>query len=174
MPPNKGACAPNDDLLKNVEEGNPGLWRSLDAASGDKIALQVADACGGKIVAIPTRNQIDLVVEVEDAIVDGGSREQNEFLACLAELAIAFVGGKDAFKILVALRVAVAEIVAFIDQKHVGTLHVTHIVALASQHLLRHDGRGNASTAQFIMPHFLQGGGTDHHSMIAFVIGVIL
>ena len=113
--PNKGACTPNDDFFKDVEEGDSRLWRSLDATSGDKIALQIADSCGGKIVAVASGDEVDLVVEVEDAIIDGRCRKQNQFLACLAQLAIAFVGGEDAFKVFIALRVAVTEIVTFID-----------------------------------------------------------
>src|SRR5258708_25247120 len=169
----KRARATDDDLFEQVEKGDAGFLLVVGTAGRLEVFEQVADTGGGEITAIPTCEEVDLVIEVEDGIVDGSGREQDEFFALAADLAAPAVGGQNALEILVALGIAIAEVVAFIHEQDIGVQYVTAIELVASQDFLGDNACGNASAEQFVVPHLLQGCGADDNGFVALVIGEI-
>ena len=85
-----------------------------------------------------------MIVEVEDGVVDGGCRKQNELFALTADLAASIVGRQDTLQVLVALSVAVTEVVAFIDKQNISILYIATVEFIAPKRFLRNDMGGNA------------------------------
>ena len=115
----EGAGAAYHNLFQQVEERDARLVVRHVAAGVQKEAIQVADARTGEVAAVAPGYQRQLVVQVEDVVVDGRRRQQNELLAAAFPPSVP-VGADDALQALVALGGAIPEVVGLVNQDDVG------------------------------------------------------
>lgn len=117
--------------------------------------MHIADASRGEVAAIATREQRELIVEIEQVVVDRRGSEQDQLLASAVASAAA-VEANEALQVLVALGIAVAEVVRLIDQDHISVTAVFDGEVELAQLFLRHDNRRDRRVLQLLLPHIAQ------------------
>ncbi len=139
-----------------------------------KVAIQIADAGAGKVRAVVLREQHDLVVQIEDVVVDGRGRKQDDFGAQAAASPPA-LSADQALQILIALRAATAEVVRFVDEDHIDIAVIERIETpvRAAQFFLREHLRRNGRAGEFALPHLAQRSRTHHQRLHPLMIGVV-
>src|SRR5579863_7270728 len=162
----KGARAPDDHFFQQIEEGDAALLLASGTPGCQEVVLQVADTGSREIAAVAPREEVHLVVQVEDGIVDGSSGQQDEFFTLATDFTAPVVRGQQAFQALVAMGAAVAEVMALVYQHNVGILRIAAVELITPHRFLGDDARRDARAQQFILPHLLQSGRTNYNSTI--------
>ena len=143
------------DLFQQIEEGDASFLLQVGTPGNLEVSIEITDTRGRKVTAISASKEVDLIVQVEDVVVDGSGSDENEFLALAADLPTPIVRSKNALQVLVALGVAVAEIMAFIHQENIGILRIADVKFISPERFLCDDMRRNARAQQFVVPHLL-------------------
>ena len=138
-----------------------------------KVGVEVADARLAEVVGPALREQPDLVRQVVQVVVDRRGRQQDDLLV-FAVPAPAAVELDHRVQGQVAVRLVVAEVVALVDQDHVG-------IAVGRRH--RSVSRPSSSMptiwaamvarGQFPLPHLPQRGRADDDGLLAAVVGEV-
>src|SRR6266849_4468957 len=90
----KGTGATYHDLFQQIEEGYTSFLLLVGTPGNLEVSIEIANARGREITAISASKEIDLIIQVEDVVVDGGCREQNEFFALATNLTTSSVGSQ--------------------------------------------------------------------------------
>jgi len=171
-PADELARAPDDDLFQQVEDAHAALLDRF-APRGQEKLVQVADVCARKIGPVVARDQVDLVVQIENVVVDGRSGQQDQLLAAAAPPA-APVERQQPLEGRVARGAPVAEVVRLVYQHDIHVGQAAQVEIVLPQLLLReHHGRDGCGL-QLVLPHGAQRCGTDHERLLALVVCEIL
>ena len=144
--PDEWARPTNDDFLKQIEESKNPIAPSRVTAGHHEVSVKIANPAGLEITSVSACNQRELVVEIEEVVVNWGSRQQDHLLAPTVPAPPA-IGSQQLFDIRVALGSPVAEVMGLVDQDDVRVPAGCGIEFLPSQFLLREHGSRNRRVA---------------------------